>query len=246
MDLKNKKILITGASGFLGKQIVEDVIKYNGVPVLTTTNKLKLKDKFTELEIIELDLQSNQSIDNLINYLTINNITIDGIVCNASNRNFITSNETKEIEYYHQFFNVDVIGHMNLIKKIVENNISNSISIVMMSSIYGVVAVDDSIYPSGMKSAPIEYSISKSSIKGLVKNFSVKYGIYGTRINSIISGGIENNQNSTFIQNYSNKTTLKRMAKPFEISNVVCFLLSDMSSYITGTELVVDGGFTTY
>lgn len=101
-----------------------------------------------------------------------------------------------------------------------------------------------------MEPNPI-YSLIKGGLNTFSKNMASYYGQYGIRINTIISGGIEghiagskNKQSSRFKNNYSKKTFLKRLAKPQEIARGVVFLSLDKSSYITGSNLVIDAGWS--
>ena len=124
-------------------------------------------------------------------------------------------------------------------------------SIVFINSIYGVLGQDKNLYKgTNLKPNPV-YSLIKSGLIGYAKNLASYYGEYGIRVNSIISGGIKGhvagsktNQNKKFVQNYKNKTLLKRMGNANDISSAVLFLCSNESSYITGTNLHVDGGWT--
>ena len=95
------------------------------------------------------------------------------------------------------------------------------------------------------------YSIIKGGLISLVRNAASEFGDCNIRINSVISGGVKGHiaskkkqQSKKFVQRYSNKTFLKRMADPKEIADTVCYLANDNSTYITGQSLVVDGGYT--
>ena len=124
-----------------------------------------------------------------------------------------------------------------------KNNLSGSI--VNVASIYGVVGNDFTIYENtnGMTS-PAAYSAIKGGVINFTKYLASYFGSYGIRVNAVSPGGIFNNQNKTFVEQFEYKVPLKRMAKPEEISPSITFLLSDESSYITGHNLIVDGGWT--
>ncbi len=124
-------------------------------------------------------------------------------------------------------------------------------SIIFINSIYGILGQDNDIYlNSNIKSNPV-YSIVKGGLISFSKNLASFYGKYNIRSNSIICGGIEGKiagtrkrQNKIFISKYKKKTLLKKMATAEEISSTVFFLSSDEASYITGSEVFVDGGFS--
>ena len=119
-------------------------------------------------------------------------------------------------------------------------------SIINVSSTYGVNAPDQKIYKytnsKFIKDAA--YPVSKSSIISLTKYLAAYWGEKKIRVNVIIPGGIENNQDKKFVRNYSQKTILGRMGKKNELNGVIKLLISNESSYITGSILTVDGGWT--
>ena len=122
-------------------------------------------------------------------------------------------------------------------------------SIIQTSSIYGVVAPDQRIYKEskylGVEiNTPAVYATSKSAVIGLTRYLAAYWGGSNVRVNSLIPGGIESGQNSTFIKNYSNRVPLGRMGTSEELSAALLYLASDASSYVTGQNLVVDGGLT--
>ena len=124
-------------------------------------------------------------------------------------------------------------------------------SIVLCSSIYGLKAQDLSLYKGTNIDNNFSYPIIKSGIIHLSKQMASYYGKFGVRINSVCPGGLKGNiagkktqQDSNFIKRYINKTPLKRMAKPEDVSNAIIYLSSEASSYITGHSLNVDGGIS--
>jgi NAD(P)-dependent dehydrogenase (short-subunit alcohol dehydrogenase family) len=117
-------------------------------------------------------------------------------------------------------------------------------SIVNISSIYGSVGPDFNIYKGTEMTMPAAYSAIKGGVVNFSKYIASYFGSYGIRVNCVSPGGILDNQPLVFISNYEQKVPLRRLAKPNEISPSVSFLLSDSSSYITGHNLLVDGGWT--
>lgn len=122
-------------------------------------------------------------------------------------------------------------------------------AIVQIASIYGVVAADDRVYEGshflgGPINTPPVYAASKSGVIGLTRYLAARWAPDGIRVNSVSPGGIEGEQNDTFKQRYSARVPLGRMARTEEIVGPVLFLASDEASYITGHNLVVDGGLT--
>ena len=117
-------------------------------------------------------------------------------------------------------------------------------SIINLSSIYGVVGHDFTIYEGTEIKGGMTYSAIKGGINNFTRNAAAYFGEYNIRINTICPGGIFDNQDPKFVENYSKKTPLKRMGNSDEIASTVLFLASDAASYITGATIMVDGGWT--
>ena len=117
---------------------------------------------------------------------------------------------------------------------------------MFVSSIYGIVGPDHSIYENQkFKSIPA-YSASKAGLIGLARWLSTWYAKKNVRVNVVVPGGVFNNHNSRFKNIYSKKTIMNRMAKPDDLSGIILYLMSDTSSYVTGQNFIIDGGFTAW
>ena len=117
-------------------------------------------------------------------------------------------------------------------------------SIINMASIYGVVAPDFSIYDKTNMTMPAGYAAIKGGLLNLTRYIASYFGSQNIRVNSVSPGGIFDNQNTNFVKNYEKKVPLGRLGTPDDIAPSVVFLLSDESNYITGQNLIVDGGWT--
>jgi len=122
-------------------------------------------------------------------------------------------------------------------------------SIVNIASIYGMVSPDQSLYQYRRDRGevfykPVAYSASKSSLYNLTRYLAAYWGAKNLRVNTLTLGGIYNNQDPQFLERYQAKVPLGLMSTVDEYNGVVQFLLSDAASYVTGANIVVDGGFT--
>lgn len=122
-------------------------------------------------------------------------------------------------------------------------------SIVQTASIYGVVAPDQRIYEGSQYlgrqiNTPAVYAASKAAVVGLSNYLAAYWGDQGIRVNTLTPGGVESGQNDVFSKRYSARVPLGRMAQADEMESALLFLASDASSYVTGQNLIVDGGLT--
>ena len=131
-------------------------------------------------------------------------------------------------------------------KQMVDNKIKGSI--VQVSSIYGVLAqTKEFMRVLFMRiekiNTPAVYSVSKAAVIGFSKYLATYWGKFGIRVNSI-PGGVESGQNDEFKQKYSKRVPLNRMGKSDEMENIILYLSSDASSYVTGQNFIIDGGLS--
>lgn len=118
-------------------------------------------------------------------------------------------------------------------------------SIVLVSSIYGVVSSDPRLYDGTEMHSPAGYSASKAGLIQLARHMAVEFAP-GVRVNTLAPGGVWRAQPRAFVERYEARTPLRRMAREEDLKGALAFLASDLSSYVTGHNLVVDGGWTTW
>ena len=118
--------------------------------------------------------------------------------------------------------------------------------IVNISSTYGVVSPNKHIYGDSGINSPVAYSSSKAAILNLTRYVATHYAEYNIRCNTLTPGGVFNNQSKEFVDNYTKLVPLKRMAIANDYQGAIAFLISDASKYMTGSNLIVDGGWCSW
>jgi NAD(P)-dependent dehydrogenase (short-subunit alcohol dehydrogenase family) len=241
--MKNKIVLVTGGSGLLGAEMIKD-LKMRGAKALNLD--LDCKNDW-EKGTLFCDITSDKSIREVITKILEKYSFIHGLVNNAYPRtkDWGTSFENIEPESWRNnvdwqlnsyfFFNQQVLRQMRT---------QGFGSIVNITSIYGVVGNDFTIYEGTNIIPPAAYSAIKGGLINFTRYLASYYGKYKIRVNCVSPGGIFDNQPEPFVAAYENKVPLKRMGNPDDIAPAVSFLLSDDAKYITGQNLVVDGGWT--
>ena len=119
-------------------------------------------------------------------------------------------------------------------------------SIINISSIYGMVAPNRTIYDDFERHAPIHYGVAKAALIHLTKEMAVRLADRGIRVNAVSYGGVEGRAKEEFIRRYSSLCPSGRMVPPQDVAGSVEFLASDASNGVTGHNLVVDGGWTVW
>lgn len=258
-DLHDKVVVITGASGMLGTQYAYGLSECGAHVVLADINILKskitekrIKKKFfTKPMSIKLDLTNKESILSMTDSILKKYSKIDVLINNAAyqgNSKIRSSGfENLELETWNQAIDVNLTGVFlccqSIGKQMVKQKFGNIINI---SSTYGLVGPDQRIYGKSGQNSAIFYAATKSAILNLTRYLATYWEGTGIRVNTFSPGGVENNQDPNFIKKYSEKTPLGRMAKKNEYVGSIIFLASDASSYMTGSNLIVDGGWTAW
>ncbi|HYX06101.1 MAG TPA: SDR family oxidoreductase [Bacteroidales bacterium] len=250
--LKNKLTVVTGGLGLIGLAVTKTLVECDSNVIVIDTNynkyesidvKLRNKIKFEEMDITNLD-----EVDNNINNLITKYGRIDNWVNTAYPRTEDWGNSLESLDIKSWKKNVDM--HLNsycitshTIARVMAKDGKGG-SIVNISSIQALTAPDFSIYKGTEMTSPPAYTPIKAGISMYSKYLASYYGGDGVRVNAICPGGVFNNQPKSFLEKYSSKTLIGRMAKPEEIARPVVFLLTEAASYITGAEITVDGGWT--
>lgn len=242
--LNDKIIVVTGGRGLLGKTFVEHINTSGGTAIVLD------KAGHTDLSTGELacDITDKASIDAAVDAILKMHGRIDGWVNNAYPRTSDWGKMKFDEESMDSFANnVDwhLVGYakccqaaLNVMKQ------QRQGSLINIASIYGIVGPDFTVYDNTPLGNPSAYAAIKGGLINLTRYLAAFYGPYNVRVNCVSPGGIFDHQHPEFVKNYEYKVPLKRLGTADDISPAVTFLLSDGAKYITGHNLVVDGGWT--
>ena len=251
-----KTILITGSNGKIGRILCNYFLANDDIVVAIVSNRQSEDDlrqylnshvNINNLCIIVADLTVNESAHEIIKSVKNTKIQIDSIIHAARNRSFLhVSNQgvTSNACFINEF-NLGVVSPYQLTMQLAQKTGQKLTSVVMLSSMYGVVAFNRGLYKEPDLETPIQYSVVKSSQIHLVKELAVRLAPK-TRVNSVAFGGVEGRADVEFIDKYSKLCPMGRMLQEEEIIGPIEFLLSEKSSSITGHNLIADGGWTTW
>lgn len=241
-SLKDKIIIVTGGSGLLGKEIINHLITKEAIAINADIDVETDFDKNT----VKVDITSEESIIKAIKEVVDFYGKINGLVNNAYPRTKDWGSKFEDISYDSWKTNVDI--QMNttflFIQKIMPELLKTKGAIVNMASIYGVVGNDFTIYENTSIGTAAQYSAIKGGVINFTRYLASYFGRKGVRVNCVSPGGIFDNQHKIFVTNYEKKVPMGRMGNPDDIAPSVSFLLSDDAKYITGQNLIVDGGWT--
>ncbi len=262
-SLKNKVAIVTGATGLLGKQHCIALAESGAQVVVADLNLGDCRHLAAELPgenhlPLALDVTLPHSLRCGRNAVLKKYDRLDVLVNNAAvNDKFespaLAAEQSKfenyPLEMWLRSLEVNVTG-VFLASQIFGTAMAEqgSGSIINVASTYGMVGPDQSLYvkPDGEQAffkSPA-YPATKGAVLNFTRYLAAYWGKAGIRVNSLSPGGVENGQENWFIENYGRRTALGRMAQPNDYRGALVFLASDASAYMTGANLVVDGGWT--
>jgi len=258
-DMTEKTVIITGAAGLLGQQYAMGLSQLGANIVLADMDYSKCKQISKQLNEefntnsfpIKVDISNKKSVKNLTNKTMKKYSKIDVLINNAAYQGNDKIRTTKFVDLpmsiWNKAISVNLTGMFlccQEIGKVMEKQ-KNGV-IINISSTYGIVSPDQRIYGNSGQNAGIFYSVTKSGVLNLTRYLASYWSNKGIRVNTLSPGGVEKGQDSKFVKNYSEKTMLGRMAKKDDYVGAIIFLASDASSYMTGSNLVIDGGWTAW
>ena len=261
-SLENKVALVTGALGLIGKHHCEALAEAGANIVVCDLDDTKCLEFASTLQNksigIGSDITKKKNVKELLAKslkvfgkidILVNNAAVNDMFENPQLAAEQSKFENYPLELWQKSLDVNITG-MFLCSQIIGSKMaeSGSGSIINIASTYGIVAPDQSLYqmPDGTQTfyKSAAYPVTKGAVISFTRYLAAYWGSKGVRVNTLSPGGVENNQEEYFIKNYKQKTPLGRMAQPTDYKGALIFLASDASAYMTGANLVIDGGWT--
>jgi NAD(P)-dependent dehydrogenase (short-subunit alcohol dehydrogenase family) len=244
-DLTDTVVLLTGGSGFLGTHFTESLRQAGATVVVTDV---------TDKADITLDVTRPDSVRRAFEETVKQHSKIDVVVNNAAIDPKFDASAEQNAKLFENYpdellrlsLDVNLRGYVLVAQAAVRQMLTQGNGhIINIASIYGLVGPDQRIYPAGTQK-PVDYAITKGGVIMLTKYLAATYGHRGIRANTYTLGGVFKEHDEDFQRKYGERTPLGRMANPEEVGGPLVFLASNASSYMTGANVVADGGWTAW
>lgn len=261
MNMAGRRALITGAAGGLGRVMALTLAEMGAALILVdrpgtdyaalskeisalrqvgiTTLDCDLEQPDQRTLLIERVLQSGPSLSVLINNAA--------FVGTSGLQGWVTPFEQQTVDTWSRALEVNLTAAFDLVKGLTPAlRVSGHASVINIASIYGNVGPDYSLYEGTAMGSPAAYAASKGGLIQLTRWLATTLGTDKIRVNTISPGGVFRNQPESFVERYNARTPLGRMASEDDFGGAVAYLASDLSEYVTGQNLIVDGGWTAW
>jgi len=265
-DMNNKAAIVTGGAGLLGKQFSKTLAEAGAGVVVADLILEKAQEVAVSIKnagykaiAVQVDVTDKVSVERMVASTVkeygilsaiINSAAMDPKFDNEHSGQHNNSFEDYPVEMFRSALDVNLTGMFLCSQAAVKEMLKTKQgSIINICSTYGLVGPDQRLYeregqPRQFK--PVFYTVSKAGVLGLTKYLATYYMGTQIRVNALTPGGVYNHHDEVFTERYSARTVLGRMADQDEMNGACLFLASDASSYMTGANLVVDGGWTAW
>jgi NAD(P)-dependent dehydrogenase (short-subunit alcohol dehydrogenase family) len=261
-DLTGEVVVLTGGAGILGQRFADALARHGARVALLERDIAGARDVARAVNArhgeraaaYEADVGERETLRQARVRIESELGAVTVLINNAATKspNFFEPFETFPLQDWEQVMRVNATGAMLCCQEFGSGMAERGRgSIITLLSIYGIVAPDQRIYEGSLYegraiNTPAVYSASKAAMWGLTRYLAAYWGHRGVRVNAVTPGGVFSGQNDAFVQRYSARVPLGRMAQPDELTGAVVYLASPASSYVTGHNLVVDGGLTAW
>jgi NAD(P)-dependent dehydrogenase (short-subunit alcohol dehydrogenase family) len=255
--LDGKVIVISGACGLIGKAFCEAVAQFGGQVVAADILKAdpagfasQLSDRHKVKCIgVDLEVERKHSVTCLLETILSEFGRVDGLVAGHQNKSHLVFESFEKVseENWDKVVEVNLKGTFLLNQAIGSYMATKGAgSIVNIPSTYSVVAPNQNLYEGTSMGCPAAYSASKGGVAALSQYLATYWAAKGVRVNMITPHGVWNNHEDQFEKNFARFSPLRRMSYSHEVAPALIYLLSDASSYVTGSNMLVEGGWTAW
>lgn len=264
-ELAGRVAVVTGGVGILGQRFCAGLADFGAKVAVVDLDESKADALANQLANVygvacigvECDIVDPQSIESMAVRVEAELGPVDILHNNAASKSsdltkFFAPVEEFAAETWRDVMAVNLDGMFRVAQAIGKRMVARGRgSIIQTASIYAVVGPDQRIYDGSSYlghaiNTPAVYSASKAGVIGLTRHLATYWAAQGVRVNALTPGGVESGQNTVFNDRYSNRVPLGRMARADEMVSALIFLASDASSYVTGQNIVVDGGLSAW
>jgi len=265
-DLTDRVAIVTGGAGLLGLEFCKTLAEAGAALMVADINgdaakKLAntLNQKGHQALGKRTDVTSPESIQDTVSAvlesfgrldILVNSAALDPKFDPQSQHSHSGAFEDYPLDLWRQALEVNLTGTMLFSQAACKPMLEQGSGVIInIASIYGVVAPDQRLYQGEGKAPqfkPAYYTVTKAGVLGLTKYLATYFAGKNIRVNAITPGGVFNGHDDAFVRSYSTHAVVGRMAEKNEMNGALLFLASDASSYMTGANLIVDGGWTTW
>jgi NAD(P)-dependent dehydrogenase (short-subunit alcohol dehydrogenase family) len=253
--LRDRVMVIVGGAGLLGRAFAAGVLEKGGVAVIADIDFARAEDVAATLDPMEtgcaiarhVDITDHASIRRLISDTIDRHGKIDGVVITGYPRNRAYGRHLEDVTFadFCENLNLHLGGYFLVMQQFAKHFVAvGGGSIVNLGSVYGSIAPRFGVYDGTTMTMPVEYAAIKAGVLRLTTYFAQFYKKSGVRVNAVSPGGIFDDQPRGFVEKYAALSGVKGMLNPTDVVGTVCFLLSDLSCFVTGQNLIVDDGFS--
>ena len=259
ISFKDKNIVVTGGTGLIGGHLCKELAKSKANIFIIDTNKKSLlnlvdplKKCYSDQIIVgeQIDISKEDEVKKIPKILNEKfGEKLHGLVNSVQYKPASFFNDIQEytLEDWEKIFSVNVFSIFSLFKHLLPGFLkAEGSSIVNLSSTYAIVSPNPVIYKGTDMGCPAVYAASKGAVHSLTKYLACYYAKDKIRVNSVTPHGVYNEHEEAFVWNFSKLSPLGRMSKTEEVAPAIMFLLSEKSSYTTGANIKIDGGWTAW